>query len=240
MHRIVVFTSKPIDLTFWQPSLEKDFEVTYLTNENSILPLLLSWHPHAVIYAEPQIRKQFLQNTLSAIAPLKICLFVISPQYDFRQELLAFQLGADHYLLANTPIESVKIRLHSSIQKNEFADKPTQNQNILPAQLPQHTDVIKHKDFLVYSNQNILRYRGSLIHITPTQMKIISALMTRPGELLTREWIRKNIFNNNEISLRSIDAQIAKLKKTVPALQNLIINIYGKGYLFNDSKSDVA
>lgn len=239
MQRIVVFSSKPINLTSWQPSLEKDFEVTYITSENSLLPLLLSWQPHAVIYSEPQINERFLQKTLSAVAHLKICLFVISPYYDLRQEFLAFHLGADHYLLVNTPIESVKIRLQSSIRKNELKmlSPPPGTQ---PIKLPQHTDFIEHKDFLVYPNQNILRHKGTLIHITPTQMKLISALMARPGELLTREWIRKNIFNNADISLRSIDAQIAKLKKSIPILQTAIINIYGKGYLFNDNHADVA
>lgn len=238
MFRLVVFTSKPIDLTSWQPSLESDFEVTYVTNEKSLLALLLTWHPHAMIYAEPQIREVFLESVLSASAHLKICLFVVSLQYDFRQELLAFQLGADHYLLASTPIESVKIRLQSSIKKNEL--KLPQHQNIQPIKLPQHADVIRCKDFLVYPGQNILRHKGSLVRITPVQIKLVSALMVRPGELLTREWIRKNIFDNAEMSLRSIDAHIAKLKKSAPIFQNVIINIYGRGYMFNDRHADVA
>ncbi len=240
MHRIVVFHTKPLDVTSWQPSLERDFEVTFIINENSLLPLLQAWQPHVLIYAEAKIRAPFLQNILSSTAHFNMGLMVIAPHYELRQELLAFQAGADHYLLATTPIESLRARIHSLSKKSDYRSVPLERNDTPTSLLPQRAVTLSHKDLVVHIQQNILHYKEELMRITPTQMRILTELIKRPGELLTREWLHKHVFDNAPISLRSIDAQIAKLKKAVPYLQTTLVNIYGRGYLLNVGKKDVA
>ncbi|MCB0392546.1 MAG: helix-turn-helix domain-containing protein, partial [Bdellovibrionales bacterium] len=54
------------------------------------------------------------------------------------------------------------------------------------------------------------------------------------------EWIKENIWDNADISPRSIDAQISKLKKILPEIGQDIINIYGQGYILTPDNKQAA
>lgn len=70
------------------------------------------------------------------------------------------------------------------------------------------------------------------VHVSDIQMRILIAMHAFPDRLLTRDWMQKKIWNNEPISLRSIDAQISKIKKLLPELEPLVENVYGKGYIY--------
>lgn len=82
------------------------------------------------------------------------------------------------------------------------------------------------KDYLVHHN-------GDSIRTTPTQFKLLLSFVSKTDELLTREWLQENIWDGSNISHRSIDAHISKLKKLMPVLSSSLINIYGKGYMLS-------
>lgn len=87
----------------------------------------------------------------------------------------------------------------------------------------------------VFPNDYLVQCNGESLKTTPIQFKLILSFITRPDELLTREWLQKNIWDDHPISHRSIDAHISKLKKTLPELGPSLINIYGKGYMLSST-----
>jgi DNA-binding response OmpR family regulator len=74
-------------------------------------------------------------------------------------------------------------------------------------------------------------YKGQRLDLTPTQYSLLFAFACHPNQVLTRKWMQQNIWKGSRVSPRSIDAQISKLKKIVPTLHDLIVNVYGEGYL---------
>jgi DNA-binding response OmpR family regulator len=87
----------------------------------------------------------------------------------------------------------------------------------------------------IFPNDYLVQCNGEALKTTPIQFKLILAFLTRPDELLSRQWLQENIWDSQPISHRSIDAHISKLKKTLPELNPSLINIYGKGYMLSSS-----
>jgi DNA-binding response OmpR family regulator len=238
MFRIVLFTPKKEDLSDWHSWLERDFEIAHVTNEETIIPLLQSWAPHIFIYFDTQIREATIDPIVKILITKNIKFVFVAPFYELRSELLAFQFGADHFLLTSSPTESIKARLISMAKKNHAIAKVTTEINLL--QLPQQIETVEYNGLVLHANQNIVQIGSQAIRITPTQTMLLLAFFTHAGELLTRQWLIQNIFKNSKITPRTIDAHIAKIKRILPQLTNEIINVYGQGYTLKKSPSKAA
>lgn len=238
MYKIILFSRSSKDLQAWRPWLDMQFEVTHVTQRESLEPLLRSWRPHIFIYYGPVIDPILFEKVNPSTKTFPMGLIFIATQYDFRQEHLAFQLGADHYLLQSTPIESLKVRFLSLAQKIESQSSLWPEQN--PLILPQKLQSLKYNNIQIHPDQGIVMVNQQIAHVTPTQFRLLLAFFSHPNQMLSREWLQKNVFNSSKISMRSIDAHISKLKKAVPGLNSLIVNVYGRGYLMNQLSSQEA
>lgn len=94
---------------------------------------------------------------------------------------------------------------------------------------------IKLGDIEVFPKDYLVHYKGEVLRTTPTQFKLLLSFISKTDELLSREWLQEHIWEDSNISHRSIDAHISKLKKLIPSLSSSLINIYGKGYMLNSS-----
>ena len=231
MKKVVVYTSSGSSIETWRPWLEQHFEIAFITSPESLLTLIKTWSPDVLIYAENKIQKELLSkiSTYAHQLHLLLGIVVVAQQYNLREELLSFQLNADHFILASTPPQSVLARLQSLIVKNDQLKNHNTHED--PIILPKKVDQLKYKELVLLPDQNIVLRRDLPIRITPTQTRLFLALLTHPDQVLTREWIQSHVFNGAHISLRSIDAHIAKLKRALPCLNTEIINIYGQGYI---------
>ena len=235
MQRIAILTSDRRKLENWLSWLEQDYEIAIVSSDETLLPLLQSWRPHLFIYHDKNIREPFLKNILRNFQTIPFGFITVAHQYNLREELLAFELGVDHYLLVSIPAESVRTRIQSLINKNESRNQVSADNNLIS--LPHKQEKIHYKEIVLYPDQSLLKIKGELIRITPTQIHLLIAFLTHPDELLTRDWLQKNVFKRTAISQRSIDAHIAKIKRLIPTLRNDIVSIYGKGYILKGLKS---
>jgi len=92
----------------------------------------------------------------------------------------------------------------------------------------------------IYENDYIVKRGEQVITTTPTQFKLLMAFTNHQDKLLSRQWIKESVWQNSDISPRSIDAQISKLKKLLPELDGCLMNIYGKGYILSESQKSAA
>ncbi len=92
---------------------------------------------------------------------------------------------------------------------------------------------IKLGEIEIFPKDYLVHYEGKAIKVTPTQFKLLLSFVSKTDELLSREWLQEHIWEDSNISHRSIDAHISKLKKIIPSLSGSLINIYGKGYMLN-------
>ncbi len=236
VQRLIIFTDTDKIFETWRPWLEQNFEVVFISTVESLSTLIETWSPQALIYSEKKMRSDLLKHTfdLAKNAKLFLGIMVVAQQYNLREELLAYQLAADHYVLASSPTQSILLRLQNMMNKSEYVNRRTQPEQ--PVLLPQKIDVFNYNDLIIYPDQNIVEHDGEVTRLTPTQTRLFIALLTHSGRVLTREWIQLNVFSGANISPRSIDAHIAKLKRVLPVLGTEIVNVYGEGYILKNHK----
>lgn len=145
----------------------------------------------------------------------------------------AFRSGCDYYDTRDV-LNALKIKLTLFGMKKRLDRTQTINQRQTETRKDTRARV-NLGPIEVFPNDYLVQCHGEALKTTPIQFKLILSFLTRPDELLTRQWLQENIWDDHPISHRSIDAHISKLKKTLPELNPSLINIYGKGYMLSSS-----
>lgn len=145
----------------------------------------------------------------------------------------AFRAGCDYYEYRNSNIEPrLKLTLFSlkkRLDRTKAVDqRKSETRKDTRARITLGPIEIFPNDYLVHAH-------GKALKTTPIQFKLLLSFFTKTDELLSREWLQENIWEDNPISHRSIDAHISKLKKIVPELGPALVNIYGKGYMLSSA-----
>lgn len=142
----------------------------------------------------------------------------------------AFKSNCDIFISRKSSSSHLALSLFALKKRLDRTNQVEQRRN------PSRSDTrakIKLGDIEIFPKDYLVHYQGEVIRTTPTQFKLLLSFISKTDELLTREWLQEHIWEDSNISHRSIDAHISKLKKLIPSLSSSLINIYGKGYMLN-------
>ncbi len=153
----------------------------------------------------------------------------------FFKEEFAFNSGADFFLTQVSTFKTLQLRIKTIVQRN--LEKPQTSGSLVSSNNTKESS-ITYKGLTIFPNDFIVKAEDRVIKITPMQFRLLVNFFAHSGQLLSRDWLKKNIWEEQDISLRSIDAQVSKLKKALPEVAEGIINIYGRGYIFNMDDAD--
>ena len=89
-------------------------------------------------------------------------------------------------------------------------------------------------DFVFDPERQLLRKNGASLKVDPQQLSLLTCLATRPGHLLTREDILKQVWEGRAVTSSALSVAVAKLRKVLggEGKQTYIENRYGRGYRF--------
>jgi len=239
--KVLVASTDPTFLNGSLNELKADFNAQRATSPNAAQFLTKEWEPDiGLIDGDCPATKAFLEirHLLSFDT---FGLVVLSASPNAIKEEWAFREGADDYLLATGPYKSLRLRIHSlSLRLNSLsrsrphrAAQPTEVQVSLPP-------FITFMDIFIYPQDYLVKRHQKIVNTTPTQFRLLLAFVAHKEQLLSRKWLQEHVWENAEISHRSIDAQVSKLKKQIPELDRYLINIYGKGYILTQLQKDAA
>lgn len=79
------------------------------------------------------------------------------------------------------------------------------------------------------------RVKGQAVHLTPSEFKILTTMLLRPGKVMTRDHL-VNIIQGEGINVtgRTVDTHVFGLRKKIGDQGELIETIRGVGYRFNN------
>jgi DNA-binding response OmpR family regulator len=201
--------------------------------------IILHEQPTAVIALTKDKDCEFLNAFKIYNRQLPFALMVISPSYSIALERSTFKLGGDHYMLAATSIASLLPRIEQMISRMLHMKGIAQFSE-LPSSKWSAQKIVVHP-FIADLKAETVYHNGILLRLSPIQAKLLITFLNSPNELLSRKALREGVWGANaEISDRSIDAHIAKLKKLVPELKNTLIGIYAKGYVLKLNQVNAA
>ena len=137
-----------------------------------------------------------------------------------------FELGSDMVLTQYTEMERIYLECYALNRRiNGF-----QNSSVVQFG-PYVIDFLKHE----------IQHNGKFISLEPIHTRLIKLFFEHPDQLVSRKHMKDVVWKDQEISPRSIDAQISKFKKKFPELGAMIDSVYGQGYVLRtNSKKNVA
>jgi hypothetical protein len=88
-------------------------------------------------------------------------------------------------------------------------------------------------NFSFYEQKHLLQYQNKTIELTENESRLLKILNEKPNELIEREYLLKEIWEDKGIIVvgRSLDVLVSKLRKKLTDDEAVkITNIHGKGY----------
>lgn len=97
-------------------------------------------------------------------------------------------------------------------------------------------DVLRVGDVTLYIQRRCLRCRGQEQRLTPMQARLLEAFMRHPGEVLSRRFLIKQVWDTDYMGdTRTLDVHIRWLRRALeddPSRPQHIITVRGVGYRF--------
>lgn len=148
---------------------------------------------------------------------------------DEAEKLRYLQLGADDYLFQPVSLIEIIARVKNCVRRQE-PEEPTVNEDDALFVDPRTRTVVVN---------------GRSVKLTPSEFHILSVLMTKPNQLVSRRELVESLYPHVEYNggFRVLDVHISNIRSkltssTMPA-NYIITSVYGVGYVYNGVKPRV-
>ena len=172
----------------------------------------------------PDVDGLVLCSGLKAIAdvPIVIC----SATSQKRDAILGLKLGADDFIAKPFDIYELEARVEAVLRRT------TQSRNAEPSTaLPDH---IRIGELVIDRSRRRVTLGNAPIQLTPTEYRLVSALASRPDEILSRDDLATLVWGYQDASSgRTIDVHIRRLRVKLssgPVPAPAIVAVRGFGY----------
>jgi two-component system response regulator MtrA len=172
----------------------------------------------------PDVDGLVLCSGLKAIAdvPIVIC----SATSQKRDAILGLKLGADDFIAKPFDIYELEARVEAVLRRT------TQGRNVEPTTtLPDH---IRIGELVIDRSRRRVTLGNAPIQLTPTEYRLVSALASRPDEILSRDDLATLVWGYQDASSgRTIDVHIRRLRVKLssgPVAAPSIVAVRGFGY----------
>lgn len=134
--------------------------------------------------------------------------------------LTGFNIGADDYITKPFSLKEVLARTKAALKRIPQPDIKSQ--------------VLNKGTLSINENDKTVTINGEHIILTKKEFLILHLLVKSPHHFYSREDILNIVWEKDAFVLeRSVDVHIARLRKKLGAIGNMIINRPGFGYAFN-------
>ena len=136
--------------------------------------------------------------------------------------LTGFNIGADDYICKPFRVSEVLARVKAVIRRSDKA----------PVQQP-CSDNISFKGLVLNVEAKRAYIDGVDISLTKKEYEVLCMLLNRPGRVFSREEILSSVWPDDvNVLERSIDVNMARLRKKLGVYANNIVSRSGYGYCF--------
>jgi DNA-binding response OmpR family regulator len=155
-----------------------------------------------------------------------IPIIMLTARSEESDQVLGLELGADDYITKPFSPHTLVARIRAVLRRAQGLLKPLA--------------IIHAGDLEIDLDGHQVRLKGEVVHLTPTEFRILVLLAQHPGQLFTREQLVDQLYGISVESFdRSIDSHIKNLRRKLEANQahpDYINTIYGEGYRFMDAR----
>ncbi|GAV24172.1 DNA-binding response regulator [Carboxydothermus islandicus] len=151
----------------------------------------------------------------------QIPIIMLTAKTEEVDKLIGFELGVDDYVIKPFSLRELSARIKTILKRLEAKTKVD--------------EIVKTAgDLTLYPDKREVFLKGKPLDLTPTEFKLLEALMKNPGKVYSRlELLEYAIGEAYEGYERSIDTHISNLRKKIekdPANPEYILTVFGVGY----------
>ncbi|MBY0553569.1 response regulator transcription factor [bacterium] len=208
-------------------SILKEHNLTFVSNSNEALRITESGRDHfELILLDVSLPDgngiKILPRLKEAMAPRFVPVMILSSDNDIITKVAAFGVGADDYV--NKPPEPNELRARIDA-KLRTAQSISQEKSVL-----EYSDLVVDLDKMTVEILMKNNKRES-IELTPYEFKILKLLLSRPGQVYSREMIIDRVWGIDKfITSRTVDAHVSHLRKKLVQSQVQIETVLSAGY----------
>ncbi len=171
----------------------------------------------------PDVDGLVLCSSLKALADVPI--IICSATNERRDKILGLKLGADDFIAKPFDIYELEARVEAVLRRVTQAHAAPQ---------PTHVEQMRIGDLAIDRSRRRVTLGGAALQLTPTEYRLLSALASRPDEILSREELAQRVWGYQDASSgRTIDVHIRRLRVKLaggPVPAPAIVSVRGFGY----------
>jgi two-component system phosphate regulon response regulator PhoB len=155
-----------------------------------------------------------------------IPIVMVTARSEESDQLVGFALGADDYVVKPFRMRVLVERI------KRLLGRPRKHQ-----ELPSGT-IVESRGVAIDHHRHRAIYRGQELPLTPTEYRLLAAMLRQPGRAFTRpELIDVALGANTVVLDRTIDVHIGSLRRKLGEAAGLIETVRGIGYRFREPRA---
>jgi two-component system phosphate regulon response regulator PhoB len=148
----------------------------------------------------------------------QIPIIMLSARSEESDRVRGLETGADDYVVKPYSVVELMARLRTQLRRTR------------PATMGER---LSFQDILLDAGEHRVFRGGQQVHLGPTEFRLLSTLMERPGRVWTREQLLDRVWGRDiYVDMRTIDVHVGRLRKALMAHggANPVRTVRGTGY----------
>lgn len=155
----------------------------------------------------------------------RVPIIMLTAKVEESDMIEGLQIGADDYITKPFSLKELHARLEAVLRRASNDLIPLFKKNSF-----------NEGDLIVDFGSNIIKKRQAVVNLTPSELKILSALIKYPSKVFTRSELIEIALGEDFMGFdRTIDSHIKNLRQKIednPRAPRYVLTIHGKGYKF--------
>ena len=154
-----------------------------------------------------------------------ILVIMVTAKGEEVDRVVGFEVGADDYVVKPYSVRELLLRvggmLKRSSKENQSNDK----------------DLVEYEDLKIDNNKHKVYLSDEKISLTSKEFKLLKHLLLKADKVQSRDSLLEKVWGyNNDVTTRTVDTHIKRLRSKIGKYGDKIETIRGEGYLFNKSE----
>ena len=154
-----------------------------------------------------------------------ILVIMVTAKGEEVDRVVGFEVGADDYVVKPYSVRELLLRvggmLKRSSKENQSNDK----------------DLVEYEDLKIDNNKHKVYLSDEKISLTSKEFKLLKHLLLKADKVQSRDNLLEKVWGyNNNVTTRTVDTHIKRLRSKIGKYGDKIETIRGEGYLFNKSE----
>jgi two-component system phosphate regulon response regulator PhoB len=151
-----------------------------------------------------------------------IPILMLTAKAEETDQVVGFSVGADDYVTKPFSVKVLVQRIKALQRRTDASGEPV--------------DVVEHLGVRIDRVRHQATVRGRTLDLTPTEFRLLEALLRQPGRAFTRTQLMDSAIGEGAIVLeRTIDVHVKSLRRKLETASDYIETVRGVGYRFRET-----